>query len=388
MIYSDFCGDKLSLLGFGTMRLPTLADGTVDRETFCRMVDLAIAGGINYFDTAWPYHSGLSETELGKALSKYPRESYYIATKYPGHQISKSYDPRAIFEKQLEKCGVDYFDFYLLHNVYENSIPVYMDGRWGILEYFKEQKRLGRIKHLGFSTHATTDTLRSFLDLAGDSMEFCQIQLNWVDWTLQDGIGKVKLLNDRSIPIWVMEPVRGGKLCSLSSENEERLKVLRPNESIPAWGFRFLQDIPGVKMILSGMSSIPQMEDNLMTFEWEKPLSDSERSLLLEMAEELKNSVPCTSCRYCTEGCPMGLDIPMLIANYNELLYAPVTNTAMRLDALPEDKLPSACIGCGACNAICPQKIDIPRVLRDHAARLATVPKWSDICRAREEAQK
>ncbi len=388
MIYSTFKDKKLSLLGFGTMRLPTLEGGEIDRDTFEKMIDCAMENGINYFDTAWPYHSGCSETELGRALAKYPRDSYYIATKYPGHQISKSYDPADIFEKQLKKCGVDYFDFYLLHNVYENSIDVYMDEKWGIYEYFKEQKRLGRIKHLGFSTHATTETMERFLDIAGDDMEFCQIQLNWVDWTLQDGIGKVNLLNDRNIPIWVMEPVRGGKLCSLSDENETRLKALRPNETVPAWGFRFVQDIPGVTMILSGMSNMAQMEDNIKTFDSPAPLNEAERSLLLDIAEELKDSIPCTACRYCTEGCPMGLDIPLLIANFNELRFVPSTNTSMRLDALTPDKLPSACISCGACTRICPQKIDIPSVLRGLAEKLETIPKWSDICRAREEAQK
>lgn len=388
MIYSSFKDKKLSFLGFGTMRLPTAANGEIDRKTFQQMVDLSIKNGINYFDTAWPYHSGLSETELGLALSKYPRDSYYIATKYPGHQVSRSYDPAAVFEKQLQKCGVDYFDFYLLHNVYENSLDVYMDEKWSIFEYFKEQKRLGRIKHLGFSTHATTETMKKILDIMGEDMEFCQIQLNWVDYTLQDGIGKIKLLNERNIPIWVMEPVRGGKLCTLSDENEAKLKAMRPDESIPAWGFRFLQDIPGVTMILSGMSNTEQMMDNLKTFEELIPLSETERNTLLGIAEELKDSIPCTACRYCTDTCPMGLDIPLLIANYNELRFVPSVNTSMRLDALPESKLPSACIGCGACTQICPQKINIPDVMRAFAEKLTTITKWSDVCAAREKAQK
>ncbi|MBQ4327841.1 MAG: aldo/keto reductase [Clostridia bacterium] len=388
MIYSSFKDKKLSLLGFGTMRLPTAANGEIDRKTFQQMVDLSIKNGINYFDTAWPYHSGLSETELGLALSKYTRDSYYIATKYPGHQVSRSYDPAAVFEKQLQKCGVDYFDFYLLHNVYENSLDVYMDEKWSIFEYFKEQKRLGLIRHLGFSTHATTETMKKILDIMGEDMEFCQIQLNWVDYTLQDGIGKIKLLNERNIPIWVMEPVRGGKLCTLSAENEAKLKDMRPDESIPAWGFRFLQDIPGVTMILSGMSNTEQMMDNLNTFEELIPLSETERNTLLGIAEELKDSIPCTACRYCTDTCPMGLDIPLLIANYNELRFVPSVNTSMRLDALPENKLPSACIGCGACTQICPQKINIPDVMKAFTEKLTTITKWSDVCAARERDQK
>ena len=388
MIYSEFKNKKLPLLGFGTMRLPVREDGEIDRETFQMMVDYAMENGVNYFDTAWPYHSGLSETELGLALEKYPRDSYYIATKYPGHQVSKNYDPAAVFERQLKKCGVDYFDFYLLHNVYENSLDVYMDEKWGIFEYFKEQKKLGRIKHLGFSTHATTETMKKILDVMGDDMEFCQIQLNYVDYTLQDGIGKIKLLGERNIPIWVMEPVRGGKLCRLSDENETVLRDLRPDESIAAWGFRFLQDIPGVKMVLSGMSSMEQMRDNVKTFEKAAPLSEKERTVLLNIAEQLKDSIPCTSCRYCTDGCPAGLDIPMLIANYNELRFEPSVNTSMRLDALPDDKLPTACISCGKCTQICPQKIDIPAVMKAFSQKLTTITKWSDVCAARERNQK
>ena len=388
MIYSEFKNKKLPLLGFGTMRLPVRADGEIDRETFQMMVDYAMENGVNYFDTAWPYHSGLSETELGLALEKYPRDSYYIATKYPGHQVSKNYDPAAVFERQLKKCGVDYFDFYLLHNVYENSLDVYIDEKWGIFEYFKEQKKLGRIKHLGFSTHATTETMKKILDVMGDDMEFCQIQLNYVDYTLQDGIGKIKLLGERNIPIWVMEPVRGGKLCRLSDKDESVLRDLRPNESIAAWGFRFLQDIPGVKMVLSGMSSMEQMRDNVKTFEKAIPLSEEERAALLNIAEQLKDSIPCTACRYCTDGCPAGLDIPMLIANYNELRFEPSVNTSMRLDALPDDKLPTACISCGKCTQICPQKIDIPAVMKAFSQKLTTITKWSDVCAARERNQK
>ncbi len=386
MIYREFQGKKLSMLGFGAMRLPTLPDGSIDEKQLARMTADAIAGGVNYFDTAWPYHGGMSEIALGKALAAYPRESWYLANKYPGHQISDRYDPAEIFEAQLKKCGVDYFDFYLLHNVYENSIQTYLDPRWGILEYFREQKRLGRIRHLGFSTHGGLETMRRFLDVAGADMEFCQIQLNYLDWTLQDAEKKVALLGERNIPVWVMEPVRGGRLCSLNAADEAALRALRPDEGIPAWGFRFLQDIPGVTVVLSGMSAENQMRENLATFRAEKPLSEAERALLLKIAEGMKDSVPCTACRYCTEGCPMGLDIPSMIGVYNELRIAPVVNASMRLEYLPEDKRPGACIGCGACTQICPQKIDIPGVMQDLAERLAAMPKWTDICRERAEA--
>lgn len=389
MIYSDFQGLKLSLLGFGTMRLPLVPgdpSGQVDEKKTEEMVDYAIAHGVNYFDTAYPYHNGESERIIGRLLKKYKRDQYYLATKYPGHQLSESYNPAEIFEEQLKKCGVDYFDFYLLHNVYENSIQTYTDPRWGIVDYFLEQKKAGRIRHLGFSSHGSLDNLREFLDLYGDKMEFCQIQLNYLDWTLQNGKGKYDLLTERGIPVWVMEPVRGGKLAKLSDEDERKLRAERPQESTSAWAFRFLQGLPNVKMVLSGMSNMEHMQDNVHTFEERKILSEREDAVILGIAEGMKNSIPCTACRYCCSDCPKGLDIPALLAAYNELRFDPALNVSMRLEALPEEKRPSACIGCGKCAQICPQKIDIPAAMKDFADRLSKMPSWAEICRQREEA--
>ena len=389
MLYHQFKELSLSGLGFGTMRLPLMEDGkTIDEVQFAEMISYAMEHGVNYFDTAYPYHGGMSEIVTGRALASYPRESWYLASKYPGHQIASSYDPEAVFEEQLKKCGVDYFDFYLLHNVYENSIGVYMDPRWRILEYFKEQKRLGRIRHLGFSTHARPDTLEKFLDYAGDSMEFCQIQLNWLDWTLQEGKKKTELLNSRGIPIWVMEPLHGGRLAELSGEDTQKLRALRPGESTAAWGFRWLMNVPGVTMILSGMSTLEQMEDNVRTFSEGVPQTEEECTLLLDIAEGMKNALPCTRCRYCCEGCPMGLDIPMLIHAYNDIKFSGGMTVAMQFDALPEEKKPSACIACGACASICPQKIDIPAAMADFAGLLEKAPSWAELCRQREEAAK
>lgn len=382
MITNKVFDDELSLLGFGLMRLP-VKDGRPDESVVREMVEYALQHGVNYFDTAWPYHNGLSEDVIGKILSEHPRNSFFLADKYPGHQIAESYNPAEIFEAQLKKCGVEYFDYYLLHNVYENDIDVYEDDRWNIIPYFVEQKRLGRIRHLGFSSHGGIDILKGFLERHGSEMEFCQIQLNYVDWTLQSAREKVELLNSYNIPVWVMEPVRGGKLCKLDPETEAKMKALRPDESIPAWAFRWLQSVPGVKMILSGMTAPDQMHDNVKTFEEARPLSEEETALLMEAAESMKKSVPCTACRYCTAGCPMELNIPFLISIYNDLCFAPVTNSAMRLDNLPSDKLPSACLQCGACAAICPQKIDIPEVLSDLDARLSKVTSWASVCEER-----
>ena len=389
MIYKKFQDLELSQLGFGTMRLPLLEDGiTIDEQRVAEMTAYAIAHGVNYFDTAYPYHQGNSELVMGRVLKNYPRESFYLATKYPGHQIASTYDPAALFEEQLEKCGVDYFDFYLLHNVYEKSVETYMDPQWGILDYFLEQKRLGRIKHLGFSTHGSIATMEKFLNYCGEHMEFCQIQLNYLDWTLQDAKGKCELLTKWNIPVWVMEPVRGGKLASLPADSEAALKALRPDESIPTWCFRWLQGIDGVTMVLSGMSNMEQMEDNVKTFSAAAPLTAAENDAVMAAAEALKNSVPCTACRYCCDGCPMELDIPLLLGFYNDLKVTPSFLLGMRIESLPPEKLPSACIGCGACAAICPQNINIPEKLADMANILKDIPSWEAICREREAAAK
>jgi len=388
MLTKKFKDKELGLLGFGTMRMPQLENGQVDEELVNQMVDVAMQNGINYFDTAYPYHGSTAETAIGKVLKKYPRESFYLATKYPGHQIASSYNPAEIFEEQLKKCQVDYFDFYLLHNVYENSIQQYTDPRWGIIEYFKEQKRLGRIKHLGFSTHAAVPCLKEFIDAYGDDMEFCQIQLNYLDWTLQDAKTKYEILTEKDIAVFVMEPVRGGRLVQLSDEETRLLKEKRPNDSVASWGFRFLQALPNVKMILSGMSNMEQLMDNITTFKTANPLTDEEKKLLFEIAEGMKNNVPCTACRYCCDGCPMGLDIPMLLSCYNELRFSPAINIAMRLEALPQDKQPSACIKCGKCARVCPQNINIPEMLKDMTNILSKIPSWVEICKQREEAAK
>lgn len=387
MLTNQFQDLTLPRLGFGAMRLPTLADGTIDEAQTAAMVAYAMEHGVNYFDTAYPYHNGNSERVIGKLLSQYDRNSYFLADKYPGHQLSSSYDPAAIFEKQLQKCGVEYFDFYLLHNVYENSMKTYLDPQWGIIDYFKEQKRLGRIKHLGFSSHCRTEHLREFLDACGEDMEFCQIQLNYLDWTLQDAKAKYDLLTERGIPVWVMEPVRGGKLANLAESEAAKLTALRPNESVPAWAFRFLQDLPNVKVILSGMSNMDQVVDNIKTFSSSVPLRDEETRILLEVAETMKGSIPCTTCRYCCDGCPAGLNIPLLLSLYNDYQVSPSITITMAVDALPDDKRPAACIGCGKCAKICPQGIDVPGALKSFADILSKLPSWAEVCRQRETAQ-
>lgn len=383
MKYREACGEKVSALGFGTMRLPLLEDGSIDQEQVQRMTDYAMENGVSYYDTAYPYHNGLSELSIGKALAKYPRDSFLLADKFPGHQHMKKYDCKGIFEEQLEKCGVDYFDFYLYHNVCENSFNTYTNEEYGIKDYFIEQKRLGRIRHLGLSTHARAENLEEMLDYFGDCIEFVQIQLNYIDWDLQDAERKVEILRERNLPVIVMEPLRGGKLADLGQTNNELLKGVRPDESIASWAFRWLQTLPEVAIVLSGMSNFEQMKDNIATFSGGDDLSDEEKNILAVIADSMKVGVPCTACRYCTEGCPMGLDIPMLIAGYNDMKFQTAMAVPMQMDALPAEKRPESCIGCGACAAVCPQQIDIPAVMSEFSEMLANGPNWAELCRQR-----
>lgn len=375
MIYREFQDIKLSALGFGCMRLP-IKDGVyanIDEGLAAEMVDYAMKNGVNYYDTAWGYHDGNSEIVMGKILSRYPRESFYLASKFPGYDLSNMDKVEQIFEKQLEKCGVEYFDFYLFHNVCEKNIDGYLDEKYGIFDYLIKQKQNGRIKHLGFSAHGEMNVIKRFLEKYGAYMEFGQLQINYLDWEFQNAKEKVELLTSYNIPIWVMEPLRGGKLATLAENDEATLKALRPDENIPAWAFRFLQSLPHVTMILSGMSDMAQVKDNVKTFECDKPLNQVEMNTLLNIAGVMtgKTKLPCTACKYCTSHCPQGLDIPELIKLYNEHRFTGGGFIApMALSAYEKDKLPSACIGCRSCEKVCPQGIKISEMMTDFTARL------------------
>ncbi len=375
MIYKQFQDIRLSALGLGAMRLPVLEgeDAQIDEPAAQEMVDYAMEYGVNYYDTAWGYHSGQSELALGRALARYPRESFYLATKFPGYDLSNMGRVEEIFEAQLKKCQVDYFDFYLFHNVCEMNIDAYLDPQYGIDAYLTAQKANGRIRHLGFSAHGSVPVMRRFLEAYGDHIEFCQLQINYLDWTFQDARAKVELLKEYNIPVWVMEPLRGGRLAKLGESHTRRLNALRPDEATPAWAFRFLQTIPEVTMILSGMSNMAQLQDNVHTFETEKPLTEGELSELMEIADEIlgRKALPCTACRYCTDHCPQGLDIPGLIGLYNEHNFTEGGFIApMALAACPEEKKPSACVGCRSCEAVCPQQIRISEVMKDFTEKL------------------
>lgn len=298
MIYKQFKGLELSALGLGTMRLPVI-DGVysaIDVEKTEEMIDYALKNGINYFDTAWGYHDGRSEEVVGEILSHYPRESYFLASKFPGYDLANMPHVEEIFEAQLKRCRVDHFDFYLIHNVCELNIDAYLDPRYGIKPYLLQQKKAGRIKHLGFSVHGNLETTKRFLEVYGQFMEFGQIQLNYLDYDFQAAKDKLSLLKSYDIPIWVMEPLRGGKLASLPPNDESLLKNLRTDETIPAWAFRFLQTIPEVTVVLSGMSNFDQLKANIATFATEKPLNKKELETIFTIAKGLvsRASLPCT----------------------------------------------------------------------------------------------
>lgn len=375
MVYKDFQDMKLSALGLGAMRLPVVNgdDAQINEAAVREMVAYAMEYGINYYDTAWGYHAGNSELVMGRALKDYPRESFYLATKFPGYDLSNMDKVEEIFEKQLEKCQVDYFDFYLFHNVCEMNIDAYLDESHGIFAYLMKQKENGRIRHLGFSAHGSVEVMTRFLERYGSCMEFCQIQLNWLDWSFQDAQAKVELLRSYKIPVWVMEPLRGGRLANLSEEEASKLTTLRSKEGIPAWAFRFLQGIPDVVVTLSGMSNFAQLQENIATFETDDPLNQEEREALLAVADDMtrKIALPCTACHYCVSHCPQGLDIPGLLELYNEHHFTGGGFIApMALMAVPKEKHPDACIGCRSCEAVCPQQIKISEAMADFAARL------------------
>ncbi len=361
MIYKGFQGLRLSALGLGCMRLPVVdgKDDQIDQEQVEEMVAYARARGINYFDTAWGYHGGNSEIAIGKALSAYPRDSFYLATKFPGFAPENMARVREIFEKQLEKCQVDYFDFYLFHNVSERNVEGYLDPQYGIFDYLMEQKKAGRIRHLGFSTHGSRATIRRFLEAYGKDLDFVQIQLNYLDWTLQNAKAKVELIRAYGLPVWVMEPVRGGRLAKLPEEDMAALNALRPGATAPEWAFRFLQSVEGVGMILSGMSNMDQLRENIATFQTEKPLNARERAALDAIAREMiqVNKVPCTGCSYCTARCPQGLPIPQIFKSRNE-------NTPA-----PEGVGPQDCLACHSCEIVCPQGISIAELMARYAGK-------------------
>lgn len=370
MIYRKYPrGDEeTSLLGMGCMRLPRIGESeNVDFPAAEKLLDYAYSKGINYFDTAYVYHAGDSERAVGMALKKYPRESYFIADKMPIFIIESKEMVADIFQEQLDRCGVEYFDFYLCHSLNENTIEPYI--KYDVVPYLLEMKKQGKIRHLGFSNHGSPETMTRFLDQA--DWDFVQIQLNYLDWDHHHGKELYEILKARNIPMMIMEPVRGGRLSSLTDEANSLLTQCTPNLSISSWAMRWLQGLDGIQVILSGMSCSEQVDDNVNTFSELNPLNSQENEIL-EKALALfmeKFSTPCTGCRYCTETCPVGLQIPDVIDIYNEMLLSDAQVPYIKSQEQPENKQPTACIACGKCLKRCPQFIDIPDIMKDMIRR-------------------
>ncbi|MDR1247941.1 MAG: aldo/keto reductase [Treponema sp.] len=359
-------GDELSLLGFGLMRLP-LKEGSrdIDQDLALEMVDRAKDKGVNYFDTAYMYHEGNSEDFAGEALSRYDRNSYKLATKMPLSMLTKEEDVERIFREQLQKCRVDYFDYYLLHNINRANLKPAEDFK--VYEKLREKQRQGKIRRLGFSFHDLPETLTKVVEQY--DWDFAQIQLNYLDWDQQDAKGQYEILNSRGIPVNVMEPVRGGALANPGSEAEAVFKAANPRASAASWAIRFAASLPGVQVVLSGMSSLEQVDDNIATMDPFKPLSEAEREVIARaaLAYRIAGAIPCTACRYCMD-CPQGVDIPRNLTAYNTHLYKKERNApnyhlsfTMEYHVIGEERQADNCVGCKQCEEKCPQRIEISR---------------------------
>ena len=363
-----------SLLGLGCMRLPTLEPGgtAIDYARAGALVDEAVRGGITYFDVAYPYHGGGAEKFIGAALEKYPRESFYLATKMPLWKLETQEDMEQVFNEQLANCRVDYFDFYLCHAVDAERFEKIR--RIGAFEFLARKKAEGKIRRLGFSFHDKPAVLRAIC--AAYPWDFAQLQLNYLDWTVQRAREQYEILQEYGLPCIVMEPVRGGALASLCPEAEAVLKAKAPGRSIASWAIRFAASLEHVMVVLSGMSNMEQLLDNTDYMADFQPLSAQEQALVKKAVDAINSTIaiPCTGCSYCTEGCPQRIAIPKYFSLYNadlqeikEKSWRPQGEYYTRL-TMNFGKA-SDCLECGQCEQVCPQHLPIIRHLKDVAAR-------------------
>jgi predicted aldo/keto reductase-like oxidoreductase len=378
MEYRDFGIGNISLLGFGLMRLPVKSGyADIDKNIALEMVDVAIKSGINYFDTAWMYHEGESEIFAGEALSHYKRSSYFLASKMPLMFLKDKSDVDKIFAEQLKKCKTDYFDFYLLHGIQRSFVKLTKD--LGVYENLLKKKEAGLIKQLGFSIHDRPELLKQTVD--EHQYDFAQIQLNYVDWELQDSKIQYQILADKKIPVIIMEPVRGGSLAKLCDEAIKIFKDADPEASPASWALRFTATLPQVQVVLSGMSTMEQLKDNIKTFSPLKPITEDEQKVIDNALTAYNKSsfVPCTACRYCMD-CPEGVEIPKNLAIYNNYermleekhpMAALIFKTEYGL--LKEKEQSLACISCEECVKHCPQHIDIPHWMDETTKKIKAI---------------
>lgn len=354
----DNIGAKTSLLGFGCMRFPTNADGSINEELAFDMLDRAYHAGVNYFDTAYPYHGGKSEPITGKALDRYPRDSYYLATKLPIWEVKTLEDVDRIFHEQLERLHKDYVDFYLIHAL--NKDRWELIKKLGILEYCEKLRSEGKLRYFGFSFHDDYEVFREII--TSYHWDFCQIQLNYMDKDTQATLKGVELAESLGIPMVIMEPVKGGSLAELPDDITSIFRNIRPQASTPSWALRYVATFSNVKVVLSGMSNMEQVEDNLKTFTDFEPLNEAEQEAVCQVADALHKRVKngCTACRYCMP-CPAGVNIPGSFGVWNEYhIYGNLADTQWCwTKEIPESAKPKNCIKCGKCERVCPQKIHI-----------------------------
>lgn len=364
----------VSLLGFGCMRLPLVANGEpneIDVPAAEAMIERAMRAGVNYFDTAYRYIGGNSELFLGRTLKKYPRESFKLATKLPMGMIEDTAAGVRIYHDQLERLQTEYFDFYLLHGINRAGFQKAVD--LGLLDYLIQEKIEGRIRHLGFSFHGAYEDFEYILTYR--DWDFCQIQLNYMDTQIQAGVRGAQLAYARGIPLVIMEPVKGGSLSNFNPNAAQAMKDAAPNKSLASWAVRWVAEQPSVAVVLSGMSTMEQVEDNIETFEEYQPLSAEECKIIADTAEKIRASVRigCTGCAYCMP-CPFGVNIPRSFAIWNEYgMYNNAGSVKWGLSNLKEGEFASACRKCGACEPKCPQGLAIRDGLAAAAAELGAL---------------
>lgn len=365
-------GEKVSLLGFGAMRLPTGEDGKIEPVQAQKMVDLAYENGVNYFDTAYMYHDGESQSFLGQALKKYDRHTYFITNKLPLWMCDSSADMERIFNDQLKRCGVDYFDFYLVHAMDAQRLKRAIE--WKTFDFLREKQAEGKIHNIGFSFHDTPDVLEDICK--ANTWDFAQIQLNYLDWEYQDAKQQYEILCRHHLPCIVMEPVRGGALANLPKEAATLLKAYAPDKSIASWAIKYAASLPNVLTVLSGMSLEEQVLDNLDTMNQFVPLTEEEQDLIQQALAIYKQNtlIPCTKCKYCID-CPVSVNIPEVFRVYNDYKVTGHTEDFKNEMKALADRDGSQCVECGACMEKCPQKIRIPEELQKIHAVLAEVTK-------------
>ena len=352
---------SLPRLGYGCMRFPT-KDGKIDFEYSKKLIHYAYDNGINYFDTAYNYHGGESEILLGKVLTDFDRQSYFLTSKLPVWKVKEEGDAEKLFEEQLKKCNTEYFDFYLLHSLNKKSIQ--RVEKFNLYDFILKKKNEGKIKNIGFSFHDNNEVLQKFA--SAHKWDFIQLQINYWDWEENDAKSLYETLENLNIPCFVMEPVRGGFLASFAPHAMKRFKDCHPDQSIASWALRWVASLPNVALILSGMSNMEQLQDNIDTFTGIKAITDDEQKVIDEVIEDLRKikPVPCTGCRYCMD-CQFGVDIPGVFEIYND--YKKFQNKDIAKQSyftdMNEEKQGGGCQKCEECVPKCPQHINIPEEL-------------------------